>query len=400
MRVEQVAWLALMTSFVAVCGFLYGYRGTVLGEFHAQTFATLLDEARDLDRAGDPARAESVFATLLERYPDSEELLVAYAEHLESDGKLDRAEANYARAAALGRQQFSAVRRYTAFLERDDRGDEAAAFLEDYLQQFPDDLTAQLDLGFVYLRLARWQDAIAPLQRAAERPDLELPARANLAGVYVRLERVDDAIQEWRRLVLMGPESDKQQYWQDIAAAREQLRDKEAAYEAWQTFLGRFPNSTLAAERLLALGADTLDPATRERAALRLKALSPELPIHEPMAPGIQVAGVSRLNDSLSPGETVTIEVWFQLTATILESTLVGFSLRDPGGRIHELISEPAVVGSPPLWRGDTVRQRFAIVLPGDLAGGIYELALHMPRKSFVTLGTLAVDAATGEASP
>ena len=401
LRVEQVAWLALMTSFVAVCGVLYGYRGTVLGEFHAQTFVTLLDEARDLDRDGNAAQAEGVYATLLERYPDSEELLVAYAEHLDSQGEMDRAEATYARAAALGRQQFSAVRRYTAFLERDGRGEEAAAFLDDYLNQFPDDLTAQLDLGFVYLRLQRWHGAIAPLERAAERPDLAFSARVNLAGAYVRMERLEDAIQEWQRVVAMSPESGKQQYWQDIAAACELLGDTEAAREAWRVFLDRFPNSMLAAERLLAMDADNLDPTTLDRAALRLRAVSPELPINEPIVTGIQVTGVSRLKDSFSPGETVTIEVWFQISATILESTLVRFSLRDPEGSVRELISEPAVVGSPPLWRGDTVHQRFAIVLPGDLPAGNYELELRSTApESTVTLWTLNVGDAAGEISP
>jgi len=96
LRVEQVAWLTLMVSFVVICGLVYGFRNSVMGQFQAQRFDTLLDEARDFDRSSEPERAEDVYATLLERYPDNEELLVAYAEHLESNGQSAEAETTLA----------------------------------------------------------------------------------------------------------------------------------------------------------------------------------------------------------------------------------------------------------------------------------------------------------------
>jgi hypothetical protein len=71
---------------------------------------------------------------------------------------------------------------------------------------------------------------------------------------------------------------------------------------------------------------------------------------------------------------------------------LASFALREEDGTIHNLVSAPAEVGVAPLWRGDTVRQPFAIVAPGDLPAGDYELGIHSSApKSFVSLCTVVV---------
>jgi tetratricopeptide (TPR) repeat protein len=398
--VEQVAWLTLMVSFVVICGLVYGFRNSVMGQFQAQRFDTLLDEARDFDRSSEPERAEDVYATLLERYPDNEELLVAYAEHLESNGQTAEAETALARAAALGRQRFSAVRRYAAFLERTNRTEEAAAFLEKYLAQFPDDYTAQHDLGLIYMRLQRWQDAVGSLQRATQRPELEFAARSNLAGTYIQLGQIENAVQEWRRIVAMGPEPEFQQFLQNIAVAYENLDLPESACEAWQSFLERFPNSILGAQRVLALADRCGTAEMRERAALRLKALSPELRIGADLSPNLRVAGVSQEAGTVLPGSTITLEVWFEIIRTARNPSFVRFSLVDSGNAGTDLLSEPNAVGTSPLWRGDTVRQPFAITIPEDVTPGSYSLQLHSredPAKA-VTIGQVTLGAATAEA--
>jgi Flp pilus assembly protein TadD len=398
--VEQVAWLALLVSFVIICGLVFGFRNSVMGQFQAQRFDTLLDEARDFDRSGEPERAADVYATLLDRYPGNEELLVAYAQYLESQGNLEDAEITFARAASLGRQRFSAVRRYAAFLERLNRSEEAAAFLEKYLTQFPDDYTAHHDLGFIYMRLQHWQDAVGSLQRAAQRPELEFAARSNLAGTYIQLGQIENAIQEWRRIVAMGPEPENQQFLQNIAVAYENLDLPESACEAWQFFLDRFPNSILGAQRVLALADRCGTAEMRERAALRLKALSPELLIGADLSPNLGVAGVSQQVGPVLPGSTITLEVWFQIIRTVRNPSFVQFSLVDSGNRVWDLVSEPNAVGTSPLWRGDTVRQPFAITIPEAVSPGSYSLRLHSREKpaEAVTLWQVTVSAATAEA--
>lgn len=400
LRVEQVAWLALVASFVMICGLVYGFRNSVMGQFQSQRFDTLLDEARDFDRNGEPERAMDVYATLLERYPDSEELLVAYAQYLESQGKLEEAEITFARAASLGRQRFSAVRRYAAFLERTNRSEEAAAFLENYLAQYADDYTAHHDLGLIYMRLQRWQDAVGSLQRATQRPELEFAARSNLAGTYVQLGQIENAIQEWRRIVAMGPEPENQQFLQNIAVAYENLDLPESACEAWQSFLERFPNSILGAERVLALADRCRTVELQERAALRLKALSPEQRIGADLSPKLRVAGVSQEVGPVLPGSTITLEVWFEIIRTARNPSFVRFTLVDSGNAGTDLLSEPNAVGTSPLWRGDTVRQPFAITIPEDADPGEYWLRLHSrenPAEAVtirqVTLGAAATEA-------
>ncbi len=370
LRVELVAWLVLMTSFVIVCAVVYGYRGKVLGQFHAQSFDTLLGDARDYSRSGNPAQAEAVFSTLLDRYPNNEELLVAYGEFLDSLDRADDAEAAYAHAASLGRQRFSSARRYAGFLESNGRTDEAVAFLNEYLTRFPDDLTAQLDLGFMRLRLKDWAGAVDALQKAAERPSLEFAARTNLAGAYAQLGEEEEAIHEWQRVVAMGPEPAKQLFLQNIAVSYELLHRPDAARETWQAYLDRFPNSMLGAERVLKLAKQYGTEDMQKRAELRLQAVSPEIPFDRPLAPGLRVAGISRPIGDLAPDQDITLEVWFPIDKTIEQTLTVEFMLRYPDGQSVALTGEPAAVGTAPLWRGDTVRQPFAVILPDDLPEG------------------------------
>lgn len=381
-RVEHVAWLALMASFVIVCMLAYGFRDALLGRFFEQRFDTLLDEARDFGRRGEPDQATAVYTTLLDRYPDNEELLVAYAAFLESQGDMTNAEAALAKAASLGRQRFSAVRRYAAFLEREDRPEDAISILEDYLKRFPDDAIAHLDLGFIYMRLGRWQSAVASLQQAAQRPELEFVAHSNLAGAYSELGQVDAAIEEWRRVIAMGPGPEYQQYLQNIAVAYENLEQPESACEAWQSFLERFPNSILGAKRVLALANRCGSDETVERAALRLAALSPQHPIDASLDSSLHIAGVTEPPVAVTPGSTLALEVWFQIVRTIQKPASAAFTVEGADGEAIPIISEPGTVGTTPLWRGDTIRQPFAIQFPRELTDGTYSLRIRSPEST------------------
>lgn len=392
-RVEHAAWFALIASFVIVCALGYSFRGTVLGQLHEQRFETLIDEARDFDRRGEPERSGTIYETLLERYPNNEELLVAYGEHLEAQGQLHEAEAALAEAASLGRQRFSAVRRYANFLERLNRSEEAAAFLEVYLRRYPDDYAAHLDLGFIYMRLKQWPQAVEALQQAAQRPELEFVARSNLAGAYMELRQLEDAIQQWRSVVAMGTGAEYQQYLQHIAAAYESLDRPESACDAWQSFLDRFPSSILGAERVLALTGRCGTEEMKARAALRLAALSPEIALDSTLTPRLRIAGVTRPESPVASGSTLTLEVWFQVIRAVRTPTFVSFSLQGSDETVYPLISEPDTVGTPPLWRGDTVRQPFAIQVPEDLAGGTYTLRIHSAEEDGETVNLWPVEA-------
>ncbi|MCL4692580.1 MAG: tetratricopeptide repeat protein [Candidatus Hydrogenedentes bacterium] len=325
---------------------------------------------------------------------------MAYGEYVEAQGQLHEAEAALAEAASLGRQRFSAVRRYASFLERLGRSEEAAAFLEDYLRRYPDDFTAHLDLGFIYMRLDRWQQAVGALQQAARRPELEFMARSNLAGAYMELRQIENAIQEWRRVTTMGPGAEYQQYLQHIAIAYENLDLPEQACDAWQSFLDRFPNSILGAERVLALADRCGTEEMKSRAALRLAALSPELAIDAALTPRLEIAGVARPEAAITPGSTLTLEVWFQVVRAVRHPTFVSFSLQGSDGTVYPLISEPDAVGTPPLWRGDTVRQPFAIRAPEVLAGGTYTLRIHSAEEDGKTVTLWPFDAVDAQGDP
>ncbi|MCC6696953.1 MAG: tetratricopeptide repeat protein [Candidatus Hydrogenedentes bacterium] len=382
-RVEHSAWLALMISFAVVIAIAFSMRHTLTKRLQAQSLDSLLGTVRALQAQGRAADAQPVYESLVERYPDSERVLVDYGRFLEEQGRLDEAEQAYQRAASLGQQRFSAVRRYAEFLDRVGKPDVAVTLYETYVREYPDDLMAQMDLGFRYLRKQQWAAAAESLKRAAERPDLEFPSRASLATAYAMMDRTQEAIGEWERVVAMGSEREKQVYLQDIAAAEASEGRLESALGTWRRYADHFPNSILAVNRIMELCEKVASPDDCARAALRARAISPPRAMDFPLTERVRVAGVSELAGEMVPGGVLTGDVYFNITATVMPAAapsarfLIVRADRADFADALGVAGEPSRLGSPPLWRGDTIRQAFSLELPHGLSPGEYRVGLQ-----------------------
>ncbi|MCC6487829.1 MAG: tetratricopeptide repeat protein [Candidatus Hydrogenedentes bacterium] len=407
-RVEHSAWLALMLSFGVASTLALSVRDTFTVRLHAQSQETLLGKAHALQAQGQAADAEPVFALLIERYPDSEQVHVEWGRFLEEQGRLDEAERAYRRAVSLGRQQFSAVRRYAGFLDRAGKPGAALTLYETYVGEYPDDLPAQMDLGLRYLRDKRWAAAAESLKLAAARSDLEFPCRTNLATAYANMGKVRDAIDEWERVVAMGPEREKQVYLQDIAAAEESEGRLEVSLDMWRRYAEHFPSSILGVRRIQELCEKVESEDVCARAALRARAVSPPRVINQPLTNRIRVAGVSALVGELVPGGVLTGDVYFDVVATVMPETgpsaqfLIAPAVRADFAEAIDIAGEPSRVGAPPLWRGDTVRQAFSFELPGDLAPGEYKVGLDATPGGVkvVVLWTILISDGTHSPQP
>ena len=380
---EHAAWLALMASFVlaAAAGILF--RDDILRFMHGHSREALMQRARSLAEQGDEA-ADAVYGTLVRRYPEHEEVLLAYAEHLDEQGRDAEAEALYRRAAATGRQRFSAVRRYVAFLERTGRYDEALEVYEDYVARHPEDPAARLDLGIRLLNRNKLERAETHLHAATQNEALRAEARTRLASVHARRGEWEKAIALWSAVASSDDTLEHTLLWQDVAAAYEVLDVWNGAAVAWETYGTYFPNSLMAARRLRTAYERVGDHAGRERMDLRIKALSPPLPIEQGISGRVYIEGVSALDGLPAPGTTVTGDVYvrFQGNVGSTGAPVVQFWLLSRyGGFEQALDCEPSVLGMAPFWRGDSRRQRFTMRLPDALTAGRYTVALGIEAE-------------------
>jgi tetratricopeptide (TPR) repeat protein len=104
------------------------------------------------------------------------------------------------RAARLAPHQFSLRLRLAEEYARLQRIDEADALFSALLAEHPDNPRVLLGCGQALLHRGRWQEAMAPLQMAAEHPTARRSARVALAEAYLRLGDPAAAEAERRRL--------------------------------------------------------------------------------------------------------------------------------------------------------------------------------------------------------
>lgn len=378
---EQAAWCLLMLSFVLVVVLGLTCRGSILAYLHGNSRTALLEQAHSFGAQGRHDAARKLYDAIAKRYPGREDVLLAFAEYLDRCGEYDDAETWYARAAATGRQQFSAVRRYTAFLERRGRRDEALAVYADYVQRHPQDAAARLDFGLRLLSRGRFEQCEDHLRVAARNPALRFEAERHLGKAHWQQGNLREAIDIWRRVVSENLEPRRVVYWQDIACAHERLEDWEGACEAWAQYLAHFPNSLMAARRLLEAYERTGAEAQRQAIKLRLRTLEPPIRVERQIAERVVLSGVSEPDSTRAPGDPIVVDVYFRFLGNLAQGQgpEVRFWATGEGQDVARgLVCEPHRLAPTPFWRGDSVRQSFALVLPADLAPGRYRATIGL----------------------
>lgn len=372
---EQTAWLLLMLSFVVSVALAFAFRSQIVTRLHSDSRVSLMAKAQELAKSGDSQRADEVYRELVARYPEREDVLLAYAQYLDVQGRAQEAEAMYRRAVPSGRQRHGSVRRFAAFLEKQDRRDEAVALYEDYVARRPEDLSARLDLGLRLLSRGETDRCVPHLRAAAENAALRAQAESKLGQAYFMRGMMQEAIDTWLRVVAMGDAPENQQFWQNVAESYEKMDALDDAIGAWERYLGHFPNSVTALRRLAKAYQEGGNTQGRQRALLRLAALTPPHLIDRKIGPRVVLLGNS------APERThghVRIDVAFRFLANVTraEACEVRFWLKPQGAAGDEaeraIPSEPRRLGPAPLWRDDSLRQTFALALPADLAEGVY----------------------------
>lgn len=398
-RREAVAWVALMASFVILASVTAFFRGPIAIELRRSSCSARVQEARALASRGASEAAGRAFAELEADYPEREEVLLAYADFLAGQARLDEAEKLYGRAAALPRQRLGSLRRYASFMDRRGKPDEATKAYEGYVKGHPADAGIRLELGLRLASERKFGDAEDHLRAAAENPSLRLDAETALSDVYARQGQIVKAADVWRRLVSASAAAQYQVYWQDIAAASENLEQWDKAAVAWRNFLKSFPNALQAAQRLSVALEKAGDISGAGQVKLLVKSLAPPIVLDTRLSDRLFVTGVSPLETNGARA----LDVHFRFTDTINDQRQceLRFMLLPKGAESGDplfVVAEPETLGPLPLWRGDSVRQAFAIQLPDGMQRGAYGLyvALALDPSKRLLLSEVEIPPAKG----
>ncbi len=381
----------LMASFVALATAALMHRAELSDYFQGHDRVALLQAAKALARQGEQQAAGAAFAQLTEQFPEREDVLLGYAEWLDASGQTQDAERWYARAAGLGQQRFSAVRRYAAFLERQGRPAESIALYQRYLAEYPEDAAAQLDLGLGLLRAKQTEESIAPLTQAAAQPALAGEAEGALGRAHMALGHAQEALDAWIRAASAGRDAACAVYWQDVARLRTERGEVAPAAEAWGRYLNVFSQSLPGLSGILSLPLPDLErkPWEMRRAALLAPFVSPLPAPLQRLLPdsGLALGGglhLERLALSGPAGIAGTAELPLELLFTALDNITEADALRlrfwaqTSEGPARELVSEPRHAAAAPQWRGSSFGQRFMVNLPEAPAAPPVTLALSV----------------------
>ncbi|NIA14234.1 MAG: tetratricopeptide repeat protein [Nitrospiraceae bacterium] len=375
---EQVAWVLLMASFVALATVTIVFRDRLVGFLRSNTRPALMAEAQRLARDGRIEEAERAYADLARHYPHREDVLLVAARFADGQGQDARAEDLYRLAAAFGRH--GPIQSYASFLDSRGRGEEALALYRQYVADHPSDRNAQLLLGLRLQSRGELEACRSHLLAAARDSKMQFSALTALGQAYRDSGMTEDAIGTWRDLVAGGGSPARQVYWQDIALAYAELGRWAEAVKAWQSYLALFPESLPGARGLAKAASETDDSAARTRAALLLRSLEPQERVDGELASWLSVDGF----DPVAGENQVTVYLTFQ--DSVSKRGQCGLRLQlareGDGGKPVTLATEPDSLGPVPFWRGESVRQRLAFALPADLPPGDYTLQIALGPKA------------------
>lgn len=377
-HLPKVAWSLLMLS--AVMSVITGIalRDRFETRLRTQSFAYLLQSARDADQQGNPTRADSIFSQLVERYPGKEEGLLAYAEFLSQHGRAAEAGPMYERALATGRQANNALVRYTNFLDSQGDSQRAVDECRAYLASYPDDAWAQFELG----RRLLWQGdpdgAIPHLKQASTDTALKDAALRKLGDAYARKNDFQKAIDVWTSELGIHASVETRQVLYDIALAYRKLGEVDKAEAALREHLEYFPNSIWTLTALEALYAEMNNTLERGPVNELLDAMKPAVTVNQGLGRFISLSGITPHFAEVKPGQSLALDLHLVFFDAFTSGALpqARFVLEAEGAPPIPLVSFPPRLGPVPVWRGDHVAQTFALKLPADLAPGSYQLVL------------------------
>jgi len=161
-------------------------------------------QAKLLLLEGKPREAEKAARRAVERDLDFDRGHTVLGEALIDQGRLEDGLAELRRGVAVGEGYLRARLVLADRLQDASRYDEAATELTEVLKYDPDHPTANHNLGSIYLRSARNQDAL-PLFRKVFEVTRDARSANSLGFVYLNLGRMDEAIATFKEAHQLNP---------------------------------------------------------------------------------------------------------------------------------------------------------------------------------------------------
>lgn len=193
------------------------------------------------DSMGMPARADSVFESIVERWPGMAGALNASGGHELSRGRNESAEALLKRAVEIDPDYYGARLNLARCYAAQKRTDEAERVLLDMADHWPDDFETYARIGQVYrFDLKRFDEAEKWLRESIRLNPRWAYARERLAWTFMDRGQYEQAVPEFQAAIDLRPDS----YWNYRAMSNALLR------------VGRVQESIDAVERAVELKPD------------------------------------------------------------------------------------------------------------------------------------------------
>jgi len=161
-------------------------------------------------------KAISAFKKALEITPQDESILEKLAQSYQESGDLENAEAAYTQLTQINPDNakyfFSLMIR---MYDTNGMPDKAAAVAEKMIEIDPNNADAYYNLGYMYVKQEKWQEAIPHFQKAIEvRPEFDY-AYMNLGYCYNQIKQYSKAIAAYTKLTELMP--DNSDAWLNLA---------------------------------------------------------------------------------------------------------------------------------------------------------------------------------------
>ena len=202
-------------------------RPCIMRRMSATEPASIYEEARALQQAGDLARAAALYMQVLASEPEHFRALNNLAVCRTEAGEIDAAEALYRRALAVAPEAAPVLHNLARLLHQHDRFGEAEPLYRRAITAAPEMLEAHFNLGRLLQETGRPHDAESTLRAAAQLEPDAARAHSFLGDALFQQQRLPEALASYQEAAALDPTYAVAQF--DVGKTLETLkREREA----------------------------------------------------------------------------------------------------------------------------------------------------------------------------